>query len=206
MRGTAIIALVDAVCIGIGIAIVGVPLALPLAVLVFFGAFIPIVGATVTGFIAVAVALATKGLFSAIIVLAIIVGVQQLEGHVLQPLIMGRLVRVHPLGVVLAVAAGSVLLGILGAVVAVPIVAVATTVLGYYGRRARARNDASLSADGQSPEPTSDAADDREARAEARRTTAEAAAEAGAAADEPEEKLEPDDQGPRRPHAQQPAR
>jgi putative heme transporter len=200
VRGTAIIALVDAVLIGIGIAIVGVPLALPLAVLVFFGAFIPIVGALVAGFIAVAVALATEGLVAALIVLAIIVGVQQLEGHILQPLVMGKLVKVHPLGVVLAVTAGSVLLGILGAVVAVPIVAVAATVLGYYGHRARARNDA-LAASAAQAAGRPQHRDDRAAQAAGREETAQGDVEAGPTADEPQETLTPDDPEPREPEA-----
>ena len=204
VRGTAIIALVDAVLIGIGIAIVGVPLALPLAVIVFFGAFIPIVGALVAGFIAVAVALATQGWVAAVIVLAIIIGVQQLEGHILQPLVMGRLVKVHPLGVVLAVTAGSLLLGILGAVVAVPIVAVATTVLSYYGRRARARNDA-VAADGQLAGRHDH--DERAAQAAGRDETAQGDVDAGAAADDPQDTLSPDDPGPQRSQsARQPAR
>ncbi len=151
VRGTVIIAFVDAATIGLGIWIAGVPLALPLAVLVFFGAFIPIVGATVTGVIAVAIALATKGVLTAAVVLAIILAVQQIEGHVLQPVIMGRMVNVHPLGVVLTVTAGSLVAGILGAIVAVPVVAVATAVIGYYGRRSRARHD-ELLAHARSPE------------------------------------------------------
>jgi putative heme transporter len=194
VRGTAIIALVDAVLIGIGIAIVGVPLALPLAVIVFFGAFIPIVGALIAGFIAVAVALATEGLVAALIVLGIIIAVQQLEGHILQPLVMGRLVKVHPLGVVLAVTAGSLLLGILGAVVAVPILAVATTVLSYYGSRARARNDAQEAGESRltAPSDSHDPAADAAGRAE----TAQGDAEAGTTADEPRDTLAPNDQGP----------
>jgi putative heme transporter len=204
VRGTAIIALVDAVLIGIGIAIVGVPLALPLAVIVFFGAFIPIVGALVAGFIAVAVALATEGLVAALIVLGIIIAVQQLEGHILQPLVMGKLVKVHPLGVVLSVTAGSVLLGILGAVVAVPIVAVATTVLGYYGSRARARNDALDAADGQVPDRPA-RRQEQAAQDAGREETAQGDAEAGPAADEPQETLRPDDQEPREPQAARPS-
>jgi putative heme transporter len=204
VRGTAIIALVDAVLIGIGIAIVGVPLALPLGVIVFFGAFIPIVGALVAGFIAVAVALATEGLVAALIVLGIIIAVQQLEGHILQPVVMGKLVKVHPLGVVLAVTAGSLLLGILGAVVAVPIVAVATTVLGYYGSRARARNDALEAAGGQVPDRPA-RQQDQAAQAAGRQETAEGDAEAGPTADEPQETLTPDDRDPREPQAVRPS-
>jgi predicted PurR-regulated permease PerM len=155
VRGTLIIASTDALFIGIAIAIIGVPLALPLAVLVFFGAFIPIVGALISGFVAVAVALAAKGPVAALLVLASILAVQQIEGHILQPLVMGRFVSVHPLGVIFAVTAGTILAGLVGAVVAVPVAAVGTTVFGYYGRRARQRED------GQDPDgaPTLDDAD-----------------------------------------------
>lgn len=123
VRATFLVALVDAVGIGTGLAIMSVPLALPLASLVFLGAFIPLVGAVVAGFLAVVVALFAKGFVYALITLALIIAVQQLEGHVLQPLVMGRAVSVHPLAVVLAIAAGSVLAGIVGALLAVPIVA-----------------------------------------------------------------------------------
>jgi predicted PurR-regulated permease PerM len=138
VRGTVFIAFTDALFIGLAITIIGVPLALPLSILVFFGAFVPIAGALVTGFVAVVVALATKGVVAALAVLASIIVVQQIEGHLLQPLVMGRLVSVHPLGVVLAVTAGTILAGLVGAVVAVPVAAVVSTVLGYYGRRSRA--------------------------------------------------------------------
>lgn len=123
VRATFLVALVDAVGIGTGLAIMGIPLALPLASLVFLGAFIPLVGAVIAGFLAVVVALLAKGLIYALITLALIIAVQQLEGHVLQPLVMGRAVSVHPLAVVLAIAAGSVIAGIIGALLAVPIVA-----------------------------------------------------------------------------------
>lgn len=123
VRATFLVALVDAVGIGTGLAIMGVPLALPLASLVFLGAFIPLVGAVVAGFLAVVVALIAKGFIYALITLALIIAVQQLEGHVLQPLVMGRAVSVHPLAVVLAIAAGGVLAGIVGALLAVPTVA-----------------------------------------------------------------------------------
>jgi putative heme transporter len=125
IRGTVLIAFVDAVSIGLAIAIIRVPLALPLAVLVFFFSFVPIVGAFVSGFVAVVVALASRGVLAALAVLVAIIVVQQVEGHLLQPLVMGRLVRIHPVG----------------AVVAVPMVAVATVVLSYYGRLARAEDE-----------------------------------------------------------------
>jgi putative heme transporter len=123
VRATFLVALVDAVGIGTGLAIMGVPLALPLASLVFLGAFIPLVGAVVAGFFAVVVALIAKGWIYALITLGLIIAVQQLEGHVLQPLVMGRAVSIHPLAVVLAIAGGAVLAGIVGALLAVPTVA-----------------------------------------------------------------------------------
>uniref|UniRef100_A0A5Q5BDR1 AI-2E family transporter n=2 Tax=unclassified Mycobacterium TaxID=2642494 RepID=A0A5Q5BDR1_MYCSS len=123
VRATFLVALVDAIGIGTGLAIMSVPLALPLASLVFLGAFVPLVGAVVTGFLAVIVALLTKGLVYALITLGLILAVQQLEGHVLQPLVMGRAVSIHPLAVVLAIAGGGVLAGIVGALLAVPAVA-----------------------------------------------------------------------------------
>ncbi len=123
VRATFLVALVDATGIGTGLAIMGVPLALPLASLVFLGAFIPLVGAVVAGFVAVVVALIAKGFVYALITHGLIIAVQQLEGHVLQPLVMGRAVSIHPLAVVLAIAGGGVLAGIVGALLAVPTVA-----------------------------------------------------------------------------------
>ena len=123
VRATFLVALVDATGIGTGLAIMGVPLALPLASLVFLGAFIPLVGAVIAGAFAVVVALIAKGWIYALITLGLIIAVQQLEGHVLQPLVMGRAVSIHPLAVVLAIAGGGVLAGIVGALLAVPTVA-----------------------------------------------------------------------------------
>ncbi|MEV6395184.1 AI-2E family transporter [Streptomyces sp. NPDC051907] len=131
VRGTVIVALIDAIFIGLGIYFLDVPLAVPLAVFIFLFAFIPLVGAVISGALAVVVALVTQGVFTALMVLIVVLAVQQLEGHVLQPFILGRAVRVHPLGVVLAVAAGGLTAGIGGAVVAVPLVAVTNTVVGY---------------------------------------------------------------------------
>jgi predicted PurR-regulated permease PerM len=124
VRATASVALVDAVGIGVGLAIVGVPLVIPLATLVFLGAFIPIIGAVVAGGVAVLIALVTNGVVGAVIVLAIVILVMQLEGHVLQPLLLGRAVKLHPLAVVLAITAGLVAAGIAGALLAVPLLAV----------------------------------------------------------------------------------
>jgi predicted PurR-regulated permease PerM len=142
VRGTVLVAFIDSVCIGIGIYLLGVPLAVPLAVIIFLGAFVPLVGALVTGTIAVVIGLVTHGVFTALMVLVVLVAVQQIEGHVLQPLILGRAVRVHPLAVVLSVATGTVVAGIGGAVVAVPIVAVTNTIVGYL--RGRNRVDAEV--------------------------------------------------------------
>jgi predicted PurR-regulated permease PerM len=131
VHATVLVAFVDAIGIGAGLAILRVPLALPLAALVFLGAFIPVVGATVTGAVAVLVALVTVGPVKALIVLGIVIAVQQLEGHVLQPLIMGRAVALHPLAVILAIASGVVLAGIVGGLVAVPLLAVLNTAIRY---------------------------------------------------------------------------
>ncbi|MFD7655908.1 AI-2E family transporter [Actinosynnema sp. NPDC059797] len=124
VRATALVAVVDAVGVGIGLWFVGVPLVVPLAALVFLGAFIPIVGAVVTGAVAVLVALVANGPVEALIILGVLIGVMQLESHVLQPLLLGRAVKLHPLAVVLAIAAGLVVSGIAGALLAVPLLAV----------------------------------------------------------------------------------
>jgi predicted PurR-regulated permease PerM len=124
VRATAAVAVVDAVGVGIGLAIIGVPLVVPLSALVFLGAFIPIVGAVFTGAVSVLIALVTNGPIAALVVLAVLIGVMQLESHVLQPLLLGRAVKLHPLAVVLAIAGGLVVGGIAGALLAVPLLAV----------------------------------------------------------------------------------
>jgi len=131
VRGTVIVALIDAIFIGLGIFFLDVPMAVPLAVFIFLFAFIPLIGAVVSGALAVVVALVTQGVFTAVMTLLVVLAVQQIEGHILQPFILGRAVRVHPLAVVLSVAAGGLVAGIGGAVVAVPLVAVTNTVVGY---------------------------------------------------------------------------
>ncbi|WP_449279138.1 AI-2E family transporter [Leucobacter sp. GX0328] len=125
VRGTAAVAAVDAIGIGIGLMILQVPLALPLAVLVFVLAFIPIVGATLAGTLAALVALVANGPVSALLVIGVVVLVNQLEGNFLQPVLMGRALKLHSLVILLALTIGTVLSGILGAVLAVPIAAVA---------------------------------------------------------------------------------
>ncbi|WP_082716895.1 AI-2E family transporter [Microterricola viridarii] len=126
-----LVASIDAVGIGLGAAILQVPLAIPIAVLVFLGSFIPIVGAVATGAVAVAIALIYNGWPIALAMLGVVLLVQQIEGHVLQPLIMGTAVKVHPLAVVLVVAAGSMLAGIPGALFAVPVAAVLNVMVHY---------------------------------------------------------------------------
>jgi predicted PurR-regulated permease PerM len=124
VRATAAVAVVDAVAIGIALTILGIPLAVPLAALVFLGAFIPIIGAVVAGAVAVMIALVAQGLVSALIVLGVVIAVMQLESHVLQPLLLGRAVKLHPLAVVLSIATGLLVGGIAGALLAVPLLAV----------------------------------------------------------------------------------
>lgn len=136
-RGTVVIAAIDAAGIGVGAWLIGVPLAGTIAVLVFFFSFIPIVGALLSGLVAVLIALATQGLTAALLMLVIVILVQQLEGHILQPLIQGKLVAIHPLAVVLAVAGGSIVAGLIGAVIAVPIVAVANVLVRYTAQVSR---------------------------------------------------------------------
>ncbi|CCG05451.1 AI-2E family transporter [Blastococcus saxobsidens] len=135
VRATAVVALVDAVGIGIGLAVLGVPLVIPLSALVFLGAFIPIIGSFLAGTVAVLVALVAVGPIKALIALAVVVLVMQLEGHVLQPLLLGRAVHVHPLAVVLAIAAGLLIAGIFGALIAVPVIACANVAGTYLSRR-----------------------------------------------------------------------
>ncbi|HEY6709206.1 MAG TPA: AI-2E family transporter [Actinomycetota bacterium] len=131
LRGQATVGAVDAVFIGIGLAILGVPLVVPLAFLTFVAAFLPLVGAVLAGALAALVALVTKGLTTALIVVGITLLVQQLEGHLLAPLLLGRAVSLHPVVIILALAAGSILGGIIGAFLAVPIAAVVTAVGTY---------------------------------------------------------------------------
>jgi predicted PurR-regulated permease PerM len=135
VRATAAVALVDALGIGIGLAFLRVPLVVPLAALVFLGAFVPILGSFLAGSVAVLVALVSRGAVPALIALAVVVLVMQLEGHVLQPLLLGRAVRVHPLAVVLSIATGLLIAGIFGALIAVPLVACANVAGTYLSRR-----------------------------------------------------------------------
>ncbi|NHI15682.1 AI-2E family transporter [Microbacterium excoecariae] len=145
VRGTAAVAAVDAIGIGVGLAILQIPLALPLTLLVFLLAFIPIVGATLAGILGALVALVdggfmNNGLLAAIIVVAIVVGVNQLEGNFLQPVLMGRALKLHSLVVLIALTIGTLLAGVLGAVLAVPLTAVLWGIIQVWdgeGRPAR---------------------------------------------------------------------
>lgn len=124
VRGTAIVALVDAFFIGIVLFVLGVPLVLPLAVIVFIGAFIPLVGATLAGVLAALIALVANGPFTALMVIIAVIVVNQLEGNFLQPVVMGRTLSVHALVILLALTAGTILAGIVGAILSVPVAAV----------------------------------------------------------------------------------
>ncbi len=142
LRGQLLVALVDAVFIGLGLWALGVPLVLPLAVLVFFGGLFPIVGAFLSGTVAVVVALADQGPVTALLVLGVVLLVQQLEGHVLAPIIQGRIIALHPLMIILSVTTGGVLMGILGAFLGVPVAAVLARIVDHLRGRAPAAGPA----------------------------------------------------------------
>jgi predicted PurR-regulated permease PerM len=131
VRATVVVAFVDGTGVGIVAALLHVPLALPLGVLVFLGAFVPVVGALISGAVAVLVALVAQGPVVALLMLAGVIAVQQIEAHVLQPFLMGRAVRVHPLAVILSIGAGVLLAGIVGGLFAVPLAAVVNVVAQY---------------------------------------------------------------------------
>jgi predicted PurR-regulated permease PerM len=131
IQGLTFVALVDSALIAVALLLIGVPLVLPLAVIAFFAAFVPYVGAVTAGLLAALVALVSGGLVDALLIVAAIVLIQQIEGNLLYPLIVGRRVRLHPLATLLAVTAGGVLAGLLGAVLAVPLTAVVITVVNY---------------------------------------------------------------------------
>lgn len=133
IRSQAVVSLIDAVFIGLGLVILGVPLAVPLAALTFLGGFIPIVGAFIAGALAVLVALVSNGLTTAVIMLIIVIVVQQVEGNVLQPMLQSRSLRLHAAVVLLVVTAGTSLYGIAGAFFAVPIAAAVAVVIRYLG-------------------------------------------------------------------------
>ena len=131
IRGQLVIALADAVMIGVALVVLRIPLALPLTVLVFIGGLFPVVGAVIAGLVAVLVALATNGLVTAVILLGVILAVQEIEGDVLAPIVLGRATKLHPLATLAALTAGAVLLGFLGAFLAIPMTASVTHALSY---------------------------------------------------------------------------
>jgi predicted PurR-regulated permease PerM len=139
VRGVVLVATIDAVFIGVGLLLVGVPMALPLIVLTFIAAFFPIVGATVAGAAAVLVALVSNGVPAALIMLAVILLVQQLEGNVFYPVVIGRRLQLHPVAILMALTAGGVLAGVAGAFLAVPLAAVTSAILDFVRERREAR-------------------------------------------------------------------
>jgi predicted PurR-regulated permease PerM len=139
VQGVFLVATIDAVLIGAALLVMGVPVAVPLIVLTFVAAFFPVVGAFVAGAAAVLVALVANGVAAALVILAVIVAVQQLEGNVFYPVVVGRRLQLHPVGILLALTAGGVLAGVVGAFLAVPIAAVTGAVLHYTRERREAR-------------------------------------------------------------------
>ena len=139
VRATVLVALADAIGVMIVAAILGVPFVLAIGVLVFLGAFVPMVGATVAGSVAILVALVDQGPITALLMLGGVILVQQIEGHVLQPFLMGRFVSVHPLGVIVAIGCGVLVAGIAGALIAVPLAAAGNAVVNHLARGAGAR-------------------------------------------------------------------
>jgi putative heme transporter len=129
------VGLVDAILIAIGLLIIGVPLVVPLAVITFFAAFVPLIGAFVAGLLAVLVALVSGGVVDALLVLGVIILVQQVEGHLLYPLLMSRAVHLHPAVIVVSLAAGGILAGIIGVFLAVPVAGVASVIVQYAQNR-----------------------------------------------------------------------
>ncbi|MCD9196925.1 AI-2E family transporter [Aeromicrobium wangtongii] len=141
VRATVIVAFTDAVGIALGAWLLGVPLTLAIGVLVFLGAFVPIIGALLSGMVAVLVALVAQGPWTALIMLLVVIAVQQIEAHVLQPFLMGRLVAVHPLAIILAIAAGVTVAGVVGALIAVPLAACLNGVVRHLVAGAREYQD-----------------------------------------------------------------
>ena len=144
VQGVVLVATIDAILIGLALVLVGVPMALPLVVLTFLAAFFPIVGAVLAGAAAVLVALVTNGLVAAIVVGVVILLVQQLEGNVFYPVVVGRRLRLHPVAVLLALTAGAVLAGVAGAFLAIPVAAVTSAVLDFMREQQASRRSAAV--------------------------------------------------------------
>jgi putative heme transporter len=144
IRGVFVVATIDALFIGAGLLALGIPMALPLIVLTFIAAFFPILGATVAGAAAVLVALVTNGMLAAGLILALILVVQQLEGNIFYPIVVGRRLQLHPVAILLALPVGAVLAGVAGAFLAGPVISVGAAVLGYARERRDAREHAAV--------------------------------------------------------------
>ena len=153
VRATVIVAFTDAVGIALGAWVLGVPLTFAIGVLVFLGAFIPIIGALLSGMVAVLVALVAQGPWTALFMLIVVVVVQQVESHVLQPFLMGRLVAVHPLAIIIAIAAGVTVAGVVGALIAVPLAACLNGVVKHLVSVAQHYQDDPEDDVGLEPEP-----------------------------------------------------
>lgn len=159
IRTQALVGLIDAVLIGLGLIIVGVPLALPLAVLTFFAAFAPIIGAVVVGLLAVLVTLVTNGWVAALIIAGVVLAVQQIEGNVLLPWLQGRTLNLHASVVLLAIVLGSTLFGVVGAFLSVPVAAVGAVVLRYVNEEIMQRSG-EVVADGPEDDPPENSVDE----------------------------------------------
>lgn len=153
VRATVIVALVDAIGIAFGAWALGVPLTFAIGVLVFLGAFIPIIGALLSGMVAVLVALVAQGPWTALFMLLVVIAIQQIESHVLQPFLMGRLVAVHPLAIIFAIAGGVVVAGVVGALIAVPLAACLNGVVRHLAAVAEEFEDEPPEEDGAQPLP-----------------------------------------------------
>src|SRR2546429_3739969 len=132
MRGTGVNGIVSGSVMGVTLVVVGGPLALPLAFLTFVGAFIPLVGAIVTGVLAALIALVAKGGVAALVVLGATIVVHNLEGYLVGPFVLGRAVHLHPIAVLLALTTGTIVAGVLGAFLAVPVLSILLAIIGYY--------------------------------------------------------------------------
>lgn len=163
IRTQALVSLVDAVLIGIGLVVLGVPLAYALAILTFIGGFVPIVGAFVAGGLAVLVALVANGPVNALIVLGIILAVQQLEGNVLQPWLQSKSMKLHAVIVLLAVTLGASTFGVIGAFLAVPVAAAAAVIIRYYGEQVGRRAGEEPPPDENDDDAKDDSGDDADA-------------------------------------------
>ena len=126
VRGTTVVAAIHALFIGLALWLLGVPLLVPFIVLIFIAAYVPIIGILVVGALAILVTLATKGWVAAVILLGVFILENQIEDHLLQPLVIGRIIKLHPLAIILALAVGGIVAGIPGAIIAVPVTAVIT--------------------------------------------------------------------------------